>query len=82
MGKERSGKQLLGKEGHWFVSEESLEFRRKAQQRGYYMEERNGGASVNSAHIRSVLPQMREEAVIFVYSESNYMLIKLHEVNN
>lgn len=43
---------------------------------------KDGGTSVNSAHIRSVLPQMREEAVIFIYSESNYMLIKLHEVNN
>lgn len=59
-----------------------MELRRKAQLRGHYMEGRKGGMSANVVHICNVLAQMHEEAVIFIYSESNYMLIKLHEVNN
>lgn len=46
------------------------------------MEGTNRGVSANAVHICNVLLQMHEEAVIFIYSESNNMLIKLHEVNN
>lgn len=65
-----------------FVSEGSVEFRREAQQKGHDMKGTHIGMSVNGVHICNVLPQMCEEAVIFMYSESNYTLIKLHEVNN
>lgn len=74
MGKD-SGRQLWRRGEHAFVSEGSVEFRRKAQQRGHDMEGTSGGVSVNGVHICNVLPQMREEAVIFMYSERNYMLL-------
>lgn len=47
----------MGKGGHWLVSERSIEFRRKAQQRGHFMEDRNRGTSVNGIHICSVFPR-------------------------